>query len=205
MIRPTTHRLVSFSNLTRLCAGGLLLLAACTSIPRRPGGTIETVPSGKLEMKSPIDVAVAPIENASGVKGIPLAMLRESFHKGLVKRRYSPLGLEYTDRKVVDAAYKPGSLQEEAVLQIKIERWDTSLWASHDALTIKAEARLIDAQDPKGGDLWIGRVEQRFDFGQDRERFATEDPMWRFACDQIASEVLAALPARNAAPGHAAH
>ena len=99
MIRPTAHRRVPFLNFNTLCLSALLLLGACTSIPKRPGGTIETVPTGQLlEMKSPIDVAVAPIDNQSGVSDLPVAMLREAFHKGLIKRRYSPLGLEYTDQ-----------------------------------------------------------------------------------------------------------
>ena len=178
-----------------------LALSACNDLPKRPGSTVETVSSARLEKKNPVDVVVAPVENATGRKGVPVAALREAFQDGLVKRRYSPLALEYVDRKVVNAAYRPGLLQEEAVLQVVIEGWDDSLWESRGAITVKARARMLDAEDPAAGQLWVGSVDHRFDFGSKQDQLISADARLRFACDQIAAEILAALPARNPAAG----
>jgi hypothetical protein len=169
-------------------------------MPVRRGGTVETVSTGKLEKKNPIDVVMAPIDNASGNEGVPLEDLRAAFQRALVKRRYSPLGLEYVDKTVVDAAYKNGTLQEEAVMRVKIEKWDESLWETHTALVIKAEAHMIDPQDPSG-DLWSGKIDHRYEFGSYREKFSTDQSLRKFACEQIVNEIMSALPVRTTAPG----
>lgn len=201
VIRSISLRVSSSLAIALLSFLALGALGSCTSIPERRGATVETHSAGRLEMKNPIDIVVAPVENTAGVKGVPIVALRESFQKGLVKRRYSPLALEYVDRKVVNAAYRPGSLNEEAVLQITVEQWDTSLWDSHSALNIKVQARMLDAANPGGGDLWSGRIDRRFELGPEREQFSTEEALVRHACEKIAAEVLAALPARNPEAG----
>ncbi len=167
-------------------------LAACNELPRRRGESVEK--------RNPIDLVVAPVENATGDKSVPLASLREAFQKGLVRRRYTPLALEYVDRKVVDAAYTPGSLKEEAVLQVTIEAWDKTLLDTRGALLVKAHARLIDAENPTNGQLWGGFIDHRFDLEAEREQFSTEAALLDYACGRIAEEVLAALPARNTGP-----
>ena len=55
----------------------------------------------------------------------------------------------------------------------------------------------IDSTNPGGEDLWIGRLDRRFDFGSQRERMATQQALWTYACEHISQELLAALPARN--------
>ena len=194
---PRLPRRTSLLALT--CAAAL---AACNELPRRRGESVQTVSSGKLEKRNPIDLVVAPIENAKGNKSVPLASLREAFQKGLVRRRYSPLALEYVDRKVVDAAYTPGSLKEEAVLQVTVESWDTSLLDTRGALIVKAHARLVDAENPTNGQLWGGFIDHRFDLEGVREQFSTQAALLEYACGQIAEEVLAALPARSTGPDH---
>jgi hypothetical protein len=180
-----------------------LLLESCHQVPTQRGASVQTSSGIALEQKSPIDVVVAPVVNAAGTSKVPSAMLREAFQQGLVKRRYSPLALAYVDRKVTNSAYRPGTLQEQAVLRIAVERWDTSLWDVNNSVMVKAEARMLDAQNPGGADLWSGRVDRRFDFGAQRERFTSQESMLRYVCDEIAAEVLAALPARSPEPGFA--
>jgi hypothetical protein len=177
-------------------------LPACNELPHRRGESVQTVSSGQLEKRNPIDLVVAPIENATGDNSVPLASLREAFQKGLVRRRYTPLALEYVDRKVVDAAYTPGSLKEEAVLQVTIEAWDKTLLDTRGALIVKAHARLIDAENPTNGQLWGGFIDHRFDLEAEREQYSTEAALLEYACGRIAEEVLAALPARNTGPDH---
>jgi hypothetical protein len=191
-----------------LVALGCTFLASGCSGPQTTRG-ISTISSGGalLEEKSPLEVVVAPVINASGNADVPAAHLRNAFQQGLVQRRYSPLALEFVDKKVghaSQASYRPGSLDEEAVFQIAIEHWDSSLWEIHSALMVKMQVRMLDARDPTAPALWTARVDRRFDFTRDRERFTTEDAALRHASEEIAAEMLAALPTRSPAPGHSA-
>jgi len=185
------------SLLALACAASLV---ACNELPHRRGESVQTVSSGKLEKRNPIDLVVAPVENASGDASVPIVALREAFQKGLVRRHFSPLALDYVDRKVVDAAYTPGSLKEEAVLQITVESWDASLLDTRGALVVKAHVRLIDAENPTNGQLWGGFLDHRFDLESVREKFSTQEQLLAYACAQIADEMLAALPARSGGP-----
>ena len=177
-------------------------LAACNELPKRRGQQVETASNAKLEQQKPVDVVVAPVENGTKSKDVPLAAMREAFEKGLVRRRYSPLATEYVDRRVVDASYTPGPLKEEAVLQVTIETWDTSLLESRGALIVKARARLLDAKDPASGQMWSGAIDHRFDLNANRENFSTRSAMMQHACEKVAEEVLAALPARSSGPSN---
>ena len=188
-------------SLSLLALATSAALSSCNDLPRRRGEAVQTVSSGKLEKKNPIDVVVPPIENATAEQDVPLAMLRGAFQKGLLRRRYSPLALDYIDGKVVDAAYTPGSLKEEAVLQVTVETWDTSLLETRGVLNVKAHAKLIDAENPGNGQLWGGFIDHRFELEDQRERFSSREALLEYACGQIADEVLAALPARSAGPG----
>jgi hypothetical protein len=195
---------VSHSNLGSLVLVASIAwsLASCNDLPKRRGQAVETASTAKLDQKRPVDIVVAPVENGTGHKDVPLAAMREAFEKGLVRRRYSPLATEYVDRRVVDATYTPGSLQEEAVLQITIETWDTSLLETRGALVVKARARMLDAKDPANGQLWSGAIDHRFDLQANREHFSTRTAMLQHACEKVAEEVLAALPARSSGPSN---
>ena len=197
-----SHLITRSSSHLVLVASIACTLASCNELPQRRGEAVETASTAKLEERRPVDIVVAPVENGTGRKDVPLAAMREAFEKGLVRRRYSPLATEYVDRRVVDASYTPGSLQEEAVLQVTIETWDTSLLDTRGALIVKARARMLDARDPTNGQLWSGAIDHRFDLQANRENFNTRTAMLQHACEQIADEVLAALPARSAGPSN---
>ncbi len=176
-----------------------LVLAACTSVPRSRGVTVDTSGGNRVVEASPIEVAVAPVVVLSG-RNVPAQELRAGFHKALVDRRYSPLSLEYVDRRVVDAAYAPGSSEEQAVLSIRVESWDTGLWTTHGAITARVTAQMIAA---RGGEvLWSGTADRRFDFPDLREHLSTERARTQYACDQIAVEILSRLPVRVPRPGY---
>jgi len=133
---------------------------------------------------------------------VPRAELRAAFHKGLAERRYSPLALAYVDRRIVDAAFTPGAADEQAALMITIERWDTRLWSSHGAITARMVVQLVDSRG--GGEvLWNATADQRFDFPAVREHMSDEADRVRYACGQIAAELLQKLPLRTARPGRA--
>lgn len=187
MIRPISCLAVS-----------LLVLSSCQGVPEHRGSAVHT-DTGSVLQESPIEVAVAPVVNASGAS-LPAAALRDSFQNELVERRYSPLALDYVDRKVTEAAYTPGASDEQATLVITVEKWDSSLWTSHGAITAKVVTQLIDATGG-GKVLWSATADQRFDFPGLREHLSTETARLQYACDEIAAELLGKLPPRKPRPG----
>lgn len=203
MIRLSTRSRTVWSRSFRtafVLALGCAALACAQTGPRR-GRDVEASASARLETQTTVDVAVLPIENASGKKSVPNKELRGAFERALVQRRYSPLATEFVDAQIVDASFRPGSVKEDAQLVVSVDSWDDSLWTTHTAVTLKIRARLIDSHG--GADLWKGTLEKRFELGQDRESYSTEAPLRAKLCQQIANEVLAALPARTPTPGRA--
>lgn len=180
----------------------LTLAAACHQMPVRHGEEVQTPKSSLLEQRAPIDVAVAPVLDNSGNAALPKAELRAAFAGALVKRHYSPLALEMVDKKVVNASYRPGSLEEQAVFALTVERWDTHLWDTRNVIEVTLLARMLDPDNP-AGELWSGRLEKRFDFTDVHEQFTTAAALTRNACQTIAAELLAAMPVRPAKPGPA--
>lgn len=178
----------------------LCVAASCNQVPKRAGASVQARSSTSLEESSPIDVAVAPLVNSSGNAALPAAALRGAFQGALIKRRYTPLALGEVDKKVVDASYRPGALDEQAVLAVVVERWDTRLWDTRNVIEVTLAARMVDPGNPSG-ELWSGRLEQRFDFADVAERFTTSASLQKHACETIAAEVLAALPPRRPMPG----
>ncbi len=180
----------------------LVSLAACATLPDQPGRQVEVQSVSGLEARNPADIAVAPLVIPDGVLASPpQKAVRTAFCRALVKRRYTPLAIDFVDARVVEAAYSPGSAREDAVLEIIVHSWDRSLWEVRTAILVDLEARLIDAEHPTAEPLWSGRMTQRFDFASERNRIVTEGALLQEACNQIAEEFLAALPVRDTSAG----
>jgi hypothetical protein len=193
---------VSVRQLVHL-ASLVCLATACNSLPHPPGENVTTQKGNALEQHSPIEVAIAPINDSSGNTALPRNELRSAFQGALLRRRYTPIALSLVDSKVVNAAYKPGALDEQAVLLLDVQRWDTHLWESRSVIEVTIRARVV-APDNPSGELWSGVLEKRCDFGEVQEQYATEAALRRYACEQIANELLEAMPARQPVPGHSA-
>lgn len=178
-----------------------LVCAACNDIPKGHGSAIHASDKQRVVEEKPMEVAVAPIVNASGAS-IPANELRQAFQKELIVHCYTPLALEFVDRKVVDASYTPGSAQENATLVITIEKWDASLWPTHQAITARMTASLVDTKGSRES-IWTATADQRFDFAKALQHLSTEGARVRHATDTIARELLARLPMRTARPGRA--
>lgn len=194
---PRSIRAVAFAVL----ALATVLASACNQIPKRRGATVveSPAPSGALMEVNPVDVVVAAVIDESGNRACPTGILREAFYEGLVGRYYSPLSLSFVDATVAEGdTYRPGTLREDAVLSIVIERWDTSFFDTNSALGVRAEARLLDARTM--GVLWSGRIDDRYDFGHLRPRSASDRAFTESVCRELANEILAALPPRKASP-----
>lgn len=155
-------------------------------------------------------MVVAPVEDRSGSGDVPLDLLREAFQRALVKRRYSPLAGEYVDQALqrgeagegarpTEASYRPGSLGEDAVLRVIVQSWDGSLFSTHATITAELDAYMLDSAG--GPELWAGRVRKRINLTAHLTRAPTDRALMEIGCDQLAEELLAAMPARTAKPG----
>ena len=191
-----------------------LVPVACRSLPSPKGNTVQTLYDGPLERAAPVDVVVAPVENNSTTQSVPLDLLRESFQRALVKRRYSPLSIEYVDQAlqragatpdgntggVAEASFRPGSLGEDAVLRVIVQGWDNSLFDTHATITADIDAYMLDSSG--GPELWVGRLQgKRINMTAHVHRTPTDRLLMTVGCDELAEELLAAMPARTAKPG----
>ncbi len=180
-----------------LGACGLALTAGCHTLPEPPGFHVEVLHQGTLEEVQPIDIVVLPIIDDSGTGEVPKKELRDAFYTTLPRRRYSPLSLEYVDRRVVEASYNPGMLQEDAALKVMVREWDLSRWTSHARLTVVVEAWMESLEGEK---LWGGRLSKTLNLKQERERHETSYQAFQLACHLIAEELLEVMPARSPQP-----
>jgi len=176
-----------------------LALVACNTLPDHPGAHVEVLHQGELEQVSVRDVIVAPVINESTAQRLPEDALRASFSEALVKRRYSPLAIAYVDDNTREASAGPSMLGEDAVLQVVVKEWDTSMWDSKGVLMVEIEAWMQDSKR-SGRELWGARLERRFSLRKEIDIAATEDIVLARACDKIADELLEMLPAHSARP-----
>ncbi len=183
----------------------LLAASACYRLTPEEGRRVEVVTQANLAVAQPVDVAIAPIVDVSQEgRALPSDELRRAFQLALLERRYSPLALDYVDAAVpMEASYVPGAVREDATMIVTVERWDTSQWPAHDALGVTIEVVLVDPDAPLGAELWKARVDRRYDravFGPTITSLS--EPMRiRAACEKIAQDLLAVMPARTATPG----
>jgi hypothetical protein len=183
-----------------LCAASLLV--GCQTQPRIIGAKVQVQPEGRLAAVNPSDIAIAPVENLSPSPGVPELDLRRAVSTFLPRKRYSPLRLENVDGAVVGvspATYKPGTLREDAVLELTVHAWDDTLWDLRRTLTVDIEARLVESAGQGGPALWTGRLSQRFDLTSAHSETGSGALLMRPACDRIIEELLAPLPSRDIA------
>jgi hypothetical protein len=178
----------------------VLLVAACQELPEQTGLTTHVTEMGRIAEVNPNDIVVAPIQLGDDELSVPQRALREAFVSKLVARRYAPLSLDLVDEGVVEASYRTGILQEDAVLLITVHDWDRDTWSARHALDVDIEVRLVDPRDQSGAPLWAARLDDRFDFTHWEERHATPDALLRAALEHVASQLLVKLPQRVVAP-----
>jgi hypothetical protein len=175
----------------------VLATTSCETTNKPPRGyDNEALVTGRLAQVNPVDVVVLPIDNRTERTDLPLEALRAQFHAGLVKRRYSPLGLEYVDARAVEAAYQPGSLQEQGVFQVSILEWNDRSLETHGRLEVLALVHLLDASGGSGEALWGGTVTRKVDVNLERAT-APGTRLPELAASKFVEDVLASLPPRD--------
>ncbi len=186
------------ASISLLALSSSLFFSACQNLPTPPGRNVEELYHGQLETVRPMDVVVAPIIDNSMDGGVPALELRQAFQQNLIKRRYSALALPYTDRRVVNAAYQPGALYEDAILQITVRKWDLSRWKSNNEVSVNVEAWMLSAED--GSELWGGRLVRTINLTREMEGRATQKGALAETAATIAAELLEVMPARTPQP-----
>lgn len=175
-----------------------LLGTSCQSLPDPPGQNVTEIFHGTLETVQPADVVVAPVTIEGKATAVPTMELRKAFQQNLILRRYSALALPYTDRRVVNASYKAGSLYEDAILKIVVKQWDMSRWAANKEVHVVLEAWMLASADES--QLWGGRFEKTFYLKNEMANRPTEKGAFEDTAEIIASRLMEIMPARTPKP-----
>ncbi|MEX1025350.1 MAG: hypothetical protein WD226_09755 [Planctomycetota bacterium] len=202
--------MIQLPGLSSLClvlafgASAVGALGGCTVPPRPvsnepPGKRTEVLAAEGLERLQPADIAVAPIENLTGVEGLPSEAVRAALAEALVQRLYTPLALDYVDAHWVDASFR-GSAAPDATLLIKILGWNDSGLTSKGELAAEVELKLVEGGTADGRVLWGRRMQRVVDVASGGRRPAG---LWRdlfpAAARALATEFMTELPERNLA------
>ena len=192
-----------------------LALTSCRSLPEVPGTSVRVLYSeGGMNTKNPVDIVVAPVSDETGTSMAPCDMLRVAFADALVRRRYSPLSLDYVSSALegqataaveagtpVPASYSAGTLGEDAVLRVSVKMWDMSAWKSERMIGVTVDAWMIDSVDPLSKELWGARYEKTLDMALMKNTYPTESVLMNYCCEVIAAELMDCMPARTLRPG----
>lgn len=178
-----------------------LLLAACqTTDPVVVQPSFQTLPA--MSTHNPTDVAVLAFEDGTQDREVArlFEQMREALERQLVGRKYTPLNTAYVDARfdrrpeagetVLSPAWLKkvaGSAKEDAVLVVRIDRWDDSSLLVDNKLRFQLEAAMAAAD---GQLLWHGSLSGAIKAGgvgaapRDREAMAR-------SCAELAMEELA--------------
>lgn len=186
---------------------GALGAASCQTPAPPVRRSLQTSP--ELLTKSPADIAVLPVVDASRGGRLTRELreaLREDIAVALARERfYSPLNVEYVDRMmaeqavsvddpaIVDAAWLAkvaGKFGEDAVLGVRVTRWDDSKLMADARVRFALEITMVDAATGKV--LLSGQLEGEVKAGGEGPA-----PLGRIARARAAVRELARVLARE--------
>lgn len=188
-------------------AAGFLLFAGCqTPEPVRVDANFVAAPA--LTAQSPAVVAVLPIEDGTGGTALDERLrtyIRQQIERQLVDRKYSPLRSGFVDAAGAvpagESVLTPATLAkvagragEDAVLAVRVGRWDESTLLKDRRLRFQFEAVMIgrDGAEP----LWSGSIQGEVKAGGAGAAPLGRDPAARSCADLAVHELLLRLPSR---------
>jgi hypothetical protein len=156
----------------------------------------------------PADIAVLPVQDATpgGVLQGQLDALRAEVAAALAKQMYSPLSNSMVDARVgrdvqgspVDASHVgslAGRCEEDALLGIKVTRWDERSLMQDGRVDFTTEVLLLDAKGRQT--LWAGRLDGTVKAGGDGPAPLGRQARTRSALEVFARALIGELPARR--------
>ena len=183
------------------------LLAACagtTMGPRADPRRDFTEMRGshtRLTVHQPADIAVAPVQNRSGRKEVPLDRFRREAAESLVERLYSSLALDYVDANWVDASFR-GTPAPDALLVMAITEWDPSRLYSSGTVRIAGDFVLYEGGTTTGEPLWGLSLRRYVDLGSGGRPPSPSDHLIPEAIQRFVRDALAVLPERDVTAAH---
>jgi hypothetical protein len=152
------------------CVLSVLVLAACqTVVPLTATPSFITSPG--LLSRNPADIAVLPVEDGTpaGDARLLLEYMRQSLEHHLPERRYSPIASRVVDAKLKDLRPERGETTltpvflkrvagratEDALLAVRVGRWDESRLMSEKRVEFEFQATLVGND---GEVFWSGSL-----------------------------------------------
>jgi len=186
----------------RLALAASLLLAACAATGEKTDFYWSS-PADALRVANPADVAVLdptfdagePLSRADRPSAVPLERFRQATYRELLKRRYSPLALDYVDRAWRGASASSGEkgmCGEDAYLRVSVNRFEVS--AREPQVRIAADFFLHDGKT--GTMLWSAKADRRIDLKVESEVVRDPALLRRTAVERFVESALQGLPAR---------
>lgn len=172
-----------------LALGAATAAAGCAGTLKNPGMVDYQVAAG-FDARRPADVGVLPVAGDLAA-GTALA-LREAIRARLRELRYAPVRLKAVDEDI--ASFRPGG--PNAVLDVKVTRWDDAALFGDGTLRASVEVRLFGAGSTEilyRGTLDDVPVRASFVARSMEDRPATVDQ----ACAELAGRLLEKLPVKG--------
>ncbi|MEC8252087.1 MAG: hypothetical protein VX044_02660 [Planctomycetota bacterium] len=194
-----------FVNCAAAC--GVLLLAGCqTPNPVDVDSTFVT--AKEFGSKSPSIVSLLPIED--GTKGGSvdrhLTYMRQEINRQLPERLYTPTRQTWVDASTRGAAPAGESIvtpealaayatsgKDDAVLAVRVSKWDESLLMSTRKVSFRLDAAMVGSDATP---LWSGSIEGRVKAGGAGAAPLGREAMARSCVELAVHELLLQLPSR---------
>lgn len=195
-----------------MIAIGCLLAAGCkTAEPVTVYPSFTVAPA--MTTSPPSQVSVLPIEDGTtaGDAQRHLTFFRQELNRGLVLRKYSPINAAFVDAQLqavreasarpsggtnLDPAYLRGvasRLDGEAVLAVRVDRWDESKLLVTNRIDFQMQAALVQRD---GQQLWFGTLNGQIKAGGAGAAPRDRDYMARSCAEIAIHELLLRLPLR---------
>ncbi|MEQ8763069.1 MAG: hypothetical protein RL885_04025 [Planctomycetota bacterium] len=183
---------------------GLAVLAGCQipEVPEVAGSEVEIDPG--YEANCPLEIAILPVQSVLADHRDVLPTIRQGVYSQLIQKRYTALNLAYVDEEIdlldaggqgdreIDFGRIRGQMEEDAMLRVRLESFDTEPYHTRGRIVIGADWLLIDSQS--GEQLWRARVEEVVDMREERDVLTMKREYEPRAIELYVKSVLARLP-----------
>ena len=189
-------------------AGGIVLLAGCKA-PNPVDVDATFVTAKDFGSRSPSILSLLPVEDGTkdGSAARHLTFMRQEINRQLPERLYSPTKDTWVDATLQGAApagesiVTPNTLanlaragKDDAVLAVRVVRWDESALMSTRKVSFQFEAAMV-ASDAKT--LWNGTIQGNVKAGGAGAAPLGRDAMARSCIELAVRELLLRLPNRD--------